>query len=176
MQPEKLDRNNCLSWRSRSSCASSLLGQKPCSNGPTSLSFLLLLLLLCSEKKPKCYADKIARGGCVKENRNSPRPRLVSLSLFPVSCSLFLLLHFFRLFVDCKGGQAESPVKDAPTKRPTVGRVVCFLLLPLTELREWKKVNLEQYGKAKPTSGLLEHIHLPGFDSALLFSWYFEPL
>lgn len=91
---EKLGRS--LSWHSRLSCVTWLCGQKPCSHGPTRLSFLLLLSPVCLGKN-NCYADKIQTGCCLKENKNSPKPQLVSLSLFPVSSSLFSGLHFLRL-------------------------------------------------------------------------------
>lgn len=46
---EKLGRS--LSWHSRLSCVTWLCGQKPCSHGPTRLSFLLLLSPVCLGKK-----------------------------------------------------------------------------------------------------------------------------
>lgn len=91
---EKLGRS--LNWHSRLSCVSWLCGQKPCSHGPTRLSFLPLLSPVCLGQN-NGYADKIQTGCCLKENKNSPQPQSVSLSLFPVSSSLFSGLHFLRL-------------------------------------------------------------------------------
>lgn len=91
MQPEKLGRS--LSWHSRFSCVSWLCGQKPCIRG---LSFLPLLSPVFLGKN-NFYANKIQTGCCLKENKNSPKPQTVSLSLFLVSSSLFSGMDFLRL-------------------------------------------------------------------------------
>lgn len=70
--------------------------KKPCIRGPTRLSVLPLLSPVCLGKN-NCYTNKIRTGCCLKENKNSPRPQSVSLSLFPISSSLFAGLHFLRL-------------------------------------------------------------------------------
>lgn len=76
--------------------------------GPARLSFLLSLSPTRSGEN-NCYADKIATGYCLKENKISPKPQPVSLSLFPAPSAAFPQVPF----VDSKEEEAKSPSRGA---------------------------------------------------------------
>lgn len=170
MQPEKLGRSNCLSWHSRLSRVSWLLGQKPCSHGRTRLSFLLLLSPECLGKNPIVMLTKIPTGCCLKEDKNSPRPQPASLSLFPIPTAAFPQVCLWT----AKGNKQNprSGMHRQTARWPESCVPFCCHLQSSGNERKSTCNSMVKWAYFRFCRSTYIFLAF----SAALFSWYFEPL